>query len=65
MLALFLLEGGYMQAKPSPKQFFFQSLNDDLAQISREGLASKYLRQGGGQNCREGWLSVKAKKSGR
>lgn len=54
-----------MQAKPSPKQFFFQSVNDDLAQISREGLASKYLRQGGGQNCREGWLSVKAKKSSR
>lgn len=58
MLALFLLERGYIQVKHSAG-LFSRRLNGDLAEIGREGLASKYLRQGGGQKLRVGWLTVK------
>lgn len=52
------LERGYVRVKRSA-ELFSRRLNGDLAQIGREGLASKYLRQGGGQKLRVGWLAVK------
>lgn len=51
-------ERGYIRVKRSA-ELFARRLNGDLAQIGREGLASKYLRQGGGQKLRVGWLTVK------
>jgi len=47
--ALFLLERGYIQVKHSVCRTVSRRLNGDLAKMGREGLALKYLRQGGGQ----------------
>lgn len=54
----FSLERGYVRVKRSAG-LFARRLNGDLVQMGREGLASKYLRQGGGQSLRVGWLTVK------
>lgn len=53
MLAFSLLAGGCIPAK-YPPNCLYRSLNDNLAQVYREGLSSEYLRWGEGQLFRAG-----------